>query len=134
MCAILVRTVCVSQPKIDTICLPTQKVRELVTYKEQKRELDKKVIELNNTVFLLNANAVDYMRQVDAFRTKDSINNHIQAGFTREILLKNDEIKYLTDAVKTREKWLRKEKNKKKTVSFLALAAIGAVTYLYITK
>jgi len=109
-------------------------VRELVTYKEQKRELDKKVIELNNTVFLLNANAVDYMRQVDAFRTKDSINNHIQAGFTREILLKNDEIKYLTDAVKTREKWLRKEKNKKKTVSFLALAAIGAVTYLYITK
>ncbi len=109
-------------------------MRELVTYKEQKKELDKKVIELNNTIFLLNANSVDYVKQIVSFKVKDSICNHIQEGFNREIYLKNDEIRYLTEAIKSREKDLRREKSKKKTLSFIALTAIGGLTYLYITK
>jgi Tfp pilus assembly protein PilN len=132
---LLIKMPFVGQSQIsDTICIQVTEVKKLLTKAEEGKLLGEKVILLNNQIALLDQRIIEKSQMVAAYEQINTENDSLIASYKKEILLMTDQRKILEQAIKEREKEIKRYKRKLFWRTAGGVMLVGAGAYLYLTK
>ena len=108
----------------DSTTVSNAALRRILTAAEQKKVLDEQVV-------LINQRISGYEEMIKAYRDKDTAT---VGGYERQIALLKDERKIFEQAIKDKEKEIKKYKRKLFFRTAGGIFIVGGLSYLYITK
>lgn len=118
----------------DTICLPIEQAKKILTDAKKSDILQEKVLLLENDIALLSKRIVDKDEAIALYKALDNNNSVIILELEEQKKIMEEQRKVFEDQIKSYEKLLKRERRKRFWTAAGGVLSTGIVAYLYLTK